>query len=561
MESVFDAIKDRLPITDVLSTYLTLIPAGTQFKAKCPFHNERTASFSISPDRGLYYCFGCGAKGDIFTFVEQFEGLDKKGALKVLADRAGIVLTKADRTNSDPLYDILEETTTRYQHELKRHPEVLEYAHTRGILPQTIETFRIGYAPDQWRFIANLLQAPAIGERAGLVKKAEKSDGTSGYYDRFRKRLMFPLADSSGRIVGFSGRLFPDGEGPKYLNSPETELFQKSRILFPFDKAKAAIRQHNFAILVEGQIDAVLAHQAGFRNTVASSGTAVSEASAADPSANLAVLARLTPNLFLAFDGDAAGQKALEHAAVVALGLGMNPKVVPLPEGKDPADYIVEHGAEGWKALLKESKHFILHELDRIRAREMSPHVLVATLKDRLFPFLVRVQSPVERGSYVDAIAKELDLRREDVTREFELYTQGRPPERKIEESAATASPESVTLEERFLALCNRYDSQNSQQARLQGLRFEDHSFTFSPITSERMIALLVIIERDYGDLSPEERNALIDELAGKLEEQFFAKLRHAYSRELEKVAIDDEARATELLTKLQALNQHRHGG
>ena len=218
MATVFETIKDRLPITDVLSTYITLVPAGSQFKAKCPFHNERTPSFSVSPERGLYYCFGCGAKGDIFNFVEQFEGLDKRGALKVLADRAGVVLTRdnVERASADPLYELLEKTTTQYQSLLTNTPTALQYLHDRGLSDETIKEFRIGYVSDEWRTVAGQCSTSAelsFAERAGLIKKTE--DGR--YYDRFRRRIMFRMSDSSGRVIGFSGRMFPDGadEGPK----------------------------------------------------------------------------------------------------------------------------------------------------------------------------------------------------------------------------------------------------------------------------------------------------------------------------------------------------------
>lgn len=571
MQSVFDAIKDRLPITDVLATYITLIPSGTQMKAKCPFHNERSASFSVSPDRGLYYCFGCGAKGDIFTFVEQFEGVDRKGALKILADRAGVVLTNdyTNRESTDPLYDLLESTTTRYQHELMRQPLVLEYLQARGVTAKTIETFRIGYAPDEWRYIANTLQNEkdaAIGERAGLTKKTEK-----GYYDRFRKRIMFPLMDASGRVVGFSGRLYPadtetkeGSQSPKYLNSPETELFQKSRILFGFDKAKAAIRHHNFAILVEGQMDAVLAHQAGFKNTVATSGTAVSDQAAADPTANLAVLARLTPHVFLAFDGDKAGQKALDRAAIVALSLGMNPKVVPLPPGVDPADFILAHGSDAWKALLKDSQHFILHQLRMIDRHTMSAHVLVQTLRERIFPFLIKVASPVEQSSYIESIAKQLELRAADITKELALFAAHTPVQAQQAIPAATPVSDAITPVERFVGLVMRYPNEVAihERDRLMAVTFETHTLTLPDIEESKHATLLALVERDYGTLPEAERDLLVRELARKLEEQFFAQIRLEYSRALdvaERELRDDDAQ--KIMQALQLLNQRLHGG
>ncbi len=569
MSTVFETIKDRLPITDVLSTYITLTPAGGQFKAKCPFHNERSASFSVSPDRGLYYCFGCGAKGDIFTFVEQFEGVDRKGALKILADRAGVVLTRTTehRESADPLYDILEDTTLRYQDELMKNAVVQEYLAKRGITAETIKSFRIGYAPDEWHFVStNSLSKDqmAFAERAGLVKKTEK-----GYYDRFRKRIMFPLADASGRIVGFSGRLFPedkeagDDKAPKYLNSPETEVFQKSRILYCFDKAKTTIRQAGFAILVEGQMDALLAHQNGFRNTVATSGTAVSETMAEDMTSNLSVIARLTPHLFLAFDGDRAGQKALDRAALVALTLGMNPKVVPLPEGIDPADFLLKEGKDKWKELLQHSKHFIIHELNILHGKALSPHVLVQSIKERLFPFLSRVMSPVEQKLYIEAIAKDINVSADEVLKELALFVSKTP----VQSSAVTA-PESkresddITIPQRFIALAKRFpsDTTTREESSLQTLAFDLEKFVFPEIDEQKLSLAMATIERDYATLDSADRDKLAIELAAKIRDMFYSAVRSKYTQELAAAErASDDAQTSILLGKLQELNRSRH--
>ncbi|HWC57986.1 MAG TPA: DNA primase [Candidatus Paceibacterota bacterium] len=565
--SVFDEIKDRLPITDVLATYITLIPSGRAFKAKCPFHNERSASFSVSPDKGLYYCFGCGAKGDIFTFVQQFEGVDAKGALKILADRAGVPLTRSrlPRESTDVLYELLEKTTERYHDMLAASPAAKAYLVSRGISEETIEQFRIGYAPDAWRFIAQTCTTSgeaAVAERAGLIKKTEK-----GYYDRFRSRIMFPLTEASGRVVGFSGRRFPDdsdASAPKYLNSPETELFQKSRILFGFDKAKMAIRQHHFAVMVEGQFDCVLAHQAGFKNTVASSGTAVSDAAAVDATANLVALARLTPNLFLAFDGDAAGQKALTHAALVALGLGMNPKVVPLPAATDPAEYIAAHGAEGWKALLKESTHFLMYQLSRIDAAHISPHVLVRTLIENIFPFLARVSSPIEQRKYMETIAGELSLPVGDVTEEFARFKTRSPYPALNDESTSPPLIEHTapTTAERLWILTALYpsDAHLKERSRLEALAFEDRHFIAPVIAPERETFLRALLAEEFGALTPDEKTRAIADIARTIEEHFYADVRLHYSRMLRDAErAGDDATVERCMTTLQALNRHRH--
>ncbi|HEY0980189.1 MAG TPA: DNA primase [Candidatus Paceibacterota bacterium] len=567
--SVIEQIKSRLPIAEVLASYITLIPAGAQFKAKCPFHNEKTASFSISPERGLYYCFGCSAKGDIVNFVQEFEGVDFKGALKILADRAGIVLSAytsktADEVDeTDRIYKSLDDASVRYESELLKNTEALEYLKARGITEETISAFRIGYAPNEWRYLSGTASIGdgQILERAGLSKKTEK-----GYYDRFRGRIMFPLSDSSGRIVGFSGRIFPPegstaAEGPKYLNSPETEVFQKSRILFGFDKAKQAIRKHNFAIMVEGQMDLVLSHQAGFKNTVATSGTAVSEQSATDMGAQLVVLSRLTPNLFLAFDGDQAGEKALARAALVALTLGMNPKVVALPQGVDPADYILKEGADAWKERLKESEHYILHTLHAIQASSPTAHGLKLLIREKLFPFLLRVSSAIERQSYLDSIARESSLGVSVVHEDYNAFVREQATVHP-NAPAPTARAVSATHLERFAALCELYPAETSESKKaLESFVFNESVITVPPLIENRD-SILALIESQYQSFSTEDRAAVARELVETIIMQFLAELKFNYSMNMAaaKQAGDEE---TELkyLALLQTINQRRQGG
>jgi DNA primase len=558
---LFEQIKQRLPITEVLSTYITLEPSGTQFKARCPFHNEKTASFSVSPERGLFYCFGCGAKGDIFNFVEQFEGLDRKGALKVLADRAGIPLTneyvKMDAT--DGVYSALEAAAQKYHSILKNNPDVIAYLKNRGVTEETMAQFRIGYAPTEWRTIAGSLDARDIAfyERAGLIKKTEK-----GYYDRFRGRIVFPMMDSSGRIVAFSGRMFPDTpEGPKYLNSPETEVFQKSRVLFGFDKAKIAIKKHNFAILVEGQMDLVLSHQAGFKNTVATSGTAVSETIIGDSSAQLSVIARLTPNIFLAFDGDSAGQKALERAASVTLSMGMNPKVVALPEGMDPADFIKKEGNEPWKELLKQAEHFIPHTLHSIQRNISSAHQLKQSIRTRLFPFLLRVQSTIERQVYLNTIAAESSLGIKEVTDEFNAYALTA-----LEQSAGlinssdSLAKEGLTHTERFIAMMELYPVEaESHKNIINEFRFDDQAIVLVNIEPTRKERVMALVEKELSSIDASQREEIMTELSQTIINQFLENLRFQYAMKMNEAKQDkDEEQELRYLALLQNINRHR---
>jgi len=356
-------IKERLTIEEVVSSYIKLTKAGSTFRANCPFHNEKTPSFFVSPERGTYYCFGCAAGGDIFTFVEEFEGLDFKGTLKLLAERAGVPLTppnkeeQKNQSEKERLYEIMEESTRFFENKIKNNKEVLSYLNSRGLNDKSIKDFRIGFIEADWRILYTHLKSKNFSdseiEKAGLTKKTDK-----GYYDRFRGRVMFPISDSSGRVIAFSGRIFvDDGKSAKYLNSPETPIFNKSSVLYGIDKAKDSIRKNNFSILVEGQMDLILSHQSGFRNTVASSGTALSDSTISKENAvsNLGLIKRLSNNLVLGFDGDKAGINATKRAGKIALSLGMDVKVALLPEGIDPADLISKNGPEDWKLAVKNS--------------------------------------------------------------------------------------------------------------------------------------------------------------------------------------------------------------
>jgi len=324
MTDSVEKIKERLGIAEVVGGYLKLEKAGKNLRARCPFHNEKTPSFFVSPDRGSYYCFGCGAKGDIFSFVEQFEGLDFKGALKLLADRAGVKLEydrgsfSDGKSEREKIFQILEEATGYFETNLKSNDEARNYLQKRGVAEKTCVVFRLGYAPDEWRSLLTHLKNKKFTEsdleKAGLIKKNETG---SNYYDRFRGRIIFPIADSAGRIVGFSGRILKGKpEDAKYLNSPETELFAKSRILYGLDKAKAEIRRRDFAVLVEGQMDLLMSHQAGVANAVASSGTALTDE-------HINLLKRFSNRLLLVFDPDEAGFKAALRGAGLALTRGL----------------------------------------------------------------------------------------------------------------------------------------------------------------------------------------------------------------------------------------------
>lgn len=429
MSSNVEKIKERLAVEDVISSYIKLDRAGKNLKGKCPFHNEKTPSFFVSPDRGGYYCFGCGAKGDIFTFVQQFEGLDFMGSLKLLAERAGITLeldrgNEINKTEKERLLNIMEEATVFFENGLKNSQEAIDYVKGRGITQDTANKFRIGYIPADWRLLYTHLKNKKFTEidieKAGLIKKPDEP-GTGAvkkeFYDRFRGRVMFPISDSSGRVIAFSGRILKDdGKSAKYLNSPDTILFNKSTVLYGIDKAKQDIRIKNYSIMVEGQMDLVLSHQAGIKNTVAVSGTALADTLISKDNIvnNLGIVKRLSNNVILAFDSDEAGRKAAMRSARIAMSLGMDVKIADLPEGKDPADLVLSN-PESWKNVLRNSKPVVEFQLDTVLLKKLDPRKLPQALRDNVFPFIAPLTGAMEKAHYIKLIKEKTGIPEESI--------------------------------------------------------------------------------------------------------------------------------------------------
>ncbi|KND49054.1 MAG: DNA primase [Parcubacteria bacterium C7867-005] len=417
MRGTVDSIKERLDIVEVISSYLKLDKAGQNYKGKCPFHNEKTASFSVSQSRQGYYCFGCGAKGDIFSFVQELEGVDFKGALKMLADKAGVEIeyqkSGESKTEKDKFFKALDDAATFFENNLKENKDAHEYLKSRGINDESIKEWRLGYAPDEWRllyvYLTSLGHSKDTLLKVGLIKQKEESikegEKEKEPYDVFRGRIIFPIGDSSGHIIAFSGRALASDLQPKYLNTPETLLFSKGEVLYGLDKAKDDIRKKNFAILVEGQMDLVLSHQAGIKNTVASSGTAFTLA-------HLDRLKRLSGRILLAFDGDTAGDKAAEKSSLLGLSLGMEVKVAKFPEGQDPADLACE-APDKLKDILREAKHAIEHTLSQILLKETDKRKIGKVIEKKLLPLLVLLSSSIERSHFVSIISKHTGIKEE----------------------------------------------------------------------------------------------------------------------------------------------------
>jgi DNA primase len=446
MRGSVDSIKERLDIVEVLSSYLKLEKAGVNFKGKCPFHNEKTASFMVSPSRQRYYCFGCGAKGDIFTFVQEQEGMDFKGSLRFLAERAGIEIEYSkggpSKDEKDKFYKVLEDAAGFFEAKLAENESVREYIALRGIHEESIKAWRLGFAADDWRVLYAHLTSLGYSKdtliKAGLIKQGE--DEKKEAYDVFRGRIMFPLMDTLGRVVAFSGRAIDKDNPAKYLNTPETLLFNKSELLYGLDKAKDEIRKKNFAVLVEGQIDLVLSHQVGVRNTVASSGTAFTQM-------HLERLKKLSPRIILAFDGDSAGEKAAEKSAVLGLSLGMEVKIAKLPDGKDPADIAKEGDPDGgvaWKNVLREAHHAVEYSLDKVLAAEKDARKAGKAIEKKVLPLLSLLTSSIEKSHFVSLISKKSGIKEEII---WDDLRRTKPPN--VEFVGASVEEEMVVEDEK----------------------------------------------------------------------------------------------------------------
>lgn len=458
-----EEIKSRLPIDEVIGSYLTLEHKGKYLCARCPFHNEKSPSFYVSLDRGTYYCFGCGEKGDIFSFVERYEGLDFRGALAELARRAGVTLAPVSKESIDRkemLYQALEAATAYFEETLRAEARALAYLKMRSVKDETRQSFRIGYAGTEWSGLCNTLRQRGFTDDV-ILAAGLGIQGQKGVYDRFRGRIMFPIEDSSGRVIGFSGRILPeldDGKSGKYVNSPETELYHKSNILYGFSRAKPYIRKHDFSILVEGQFDVVLSHQEGFPNTVAVSGTAFSADTENEKGAptHLGLLSRLSKNMILALDADDAGEKAKLRVLSEALPLGITIKLIKnIPGSKDPADILsAPGGPDTWKGMLKDALLPVEALCRGIIEKKLGRDKEILEVKNKIFPLVSLMPSAVDRHEAARLVEKYFSLPVDAVLQDVDALAAKAPRQTLAEAKETTGSSGAVSgIKERFWGL------------------------------------------------------------------------------------------------------------
>ncbi len=458
---VVDEVKERLDVTDFIGRHVHLKKSGRSFKGLCPFHHEKTPSFYVFPETQTWHCFGCGRGGDIFNFVMEYEGLDFRAALAELARQAGVELKprtpeqQQAETEAERLLKLLA-AAAEYFHQLLLSAPQAEtaraYLARRGFVDETIRTFRLGYSLRSWDALRTHLTAMgfSVSEllKAGLL--VEKENG--GTYDRFRDRLMIPICDRRGRVIAFGGRVLHPDDKPKYINSPKTPLFDKSSVLFGYHLAGRAIREQDAVVIVEGYMDVMIPHQAGFKNVVAPMGTALTEA-------HLRQLQRLTKRFILAMDPDAAGIHAVLQGLEVArktldrelaplfdprglIGyegrLGAEIRAVTLPDGLDP-DEIILQSPQRWQDLIANSQPIVRFYFEQLLQQE-NPHEPKgkARIVDAMLPLLADIADNIERDAYIQEIALKLGL---DVrTLDERLRTRERAAA--VRRQAAAHSPE-----------------------------------------------------------------------------------------------------------------------
>lgn len=404
-QDLIDRVREAADVVDVISSYIPLKKSGANFTALCPFHTEKSPSFNVNPARQIWHCFGCGAGGNVITFVMKRENMRFPDALALLAARAGIPLTR-DKEGEDNsyIYNINEEAADFYQRQLKSAPPFVgEYIKRRRLTAETVEKFRIGYAPDKWdalyRHLVEKKITPKEIDKAGLTKLSSAGNPI----DRFRNRLIFPILGEHKRVIAFGGRALADDEkGPKYLNSPETPVYNKSRVLYAPGFAAAKVRAANEVMIVEGYMDAIALHQAGFENVVATAGTAFS----AQQCAKIKHY-----SIVMIFDGDEAGRRAAARATEVALKEHLRLKVAMLPAGMDPDDLIKQEGTAAFNEIVKNARPSMDYLMDQAYQKFdiTTPEGKSDAIRS-LLPELSQIADPIAQAGYVERLAERTGI-------------------------------------------------------------------------------------------------------------------------------------------------------
>ena len=419
-----EEIRNSIDIVDLINSFVSLKKRGKNFVGLCPFHTEKTPSFTVSPEKQMYYCFGCGKGGNAFTFLMEYEKISFTEAVRSLAERAGISIPTYSSEDEDlvseqeELYNLCKEVGLFYYKSLTETPEgklALEYFHHRGFTDETIRKFGLGYSPNSWDALINFAKDRKYSihllEKAGLVRK--RDDGT--YHDYFRGRAMFPIFSTTGRVLGFGARkLYEDDPLGKYINSPETLIYNKSKILYGIYQSKEEIRDKDFAILVEGYADLISVYQAGIKNVVASSGTALTQE-------QIQLLGRYTKNITIMYDADSAGSKAALRGVDLVLENDLDVRVAVLPTGEDPDSFVRKNGVSAFQKLLEQSVSFIDFIASSYEKEGMlsTPEGQAQTVR-AIVQTIAKMKDELKRNFYIKQVAEKYRLYESTLYRELD---------------------------------------------------------------------------------------------------------------------------------------------
>jgi DNA primase len=569
MVSVIEEIKSRLDLADFLRGYLELRPAGKNFKALCPFHKEKTPSFMVSPDRQIWHCFGCGQGGDVFGFLMKHDNLEFYEALKVLAEKAGVELkaiSPADQREFGVLYDLNQAAADFFKTSLGQSAAGREYLLSRGLRKETIENFSIGFAPNNFEDLTLRLINAGFdvkdAVRAGLTIRSEKGK----YFDRFRGRIMFPLLNNFGKVIGFSGRILPQfegGETAKYLNSPETPIFSKSRVVFGLYQAREAIRESGSIVLMEGQMDVVMSQQDGVKNAVATSGTALTPD-------HLRTLKRFSNNLVLCFDNDEAGKQAMERSIDLAHGSDFETRVLDLGRVslkdkavKDPAEAAqVEPGSLA--KLIANAQSAMEYYLSRYLGEKD-----IARQKNNLRFVLGKIKklaSPVERHHWVREIAERENLRESDLLEEMEKLNEPEAFVKRKETEEEQGEPRKLSrrelVSERILAILSQKEEWRDRLSAVQDYLPPPYFTVYNCIVSgkrpdeEKLAAMLDLISLRSGleEKDDRELGGEFDDLLRYLEIEFLIDKKNELQNLIKKSEKETGAGPREKIEEFQAV-------
>jgi DNA primase len=550
-----EQIKTRVNIVELIQEYLPLKKAGVNYKGVCPFHQEKSPSFMVSEERGIWHCFGCDKGGDVFKFVMEKEGWEFKEALEYLAQKAGITLkrTKSKETNtSDVLYEIHQKASQFYHYLLTEHElgkKALEYLHKRGITPETIKTFQIGYAPQSWESLTRFLKKRGYTVEQ-LIESGLCVESKRGCYDRFRGRVVFPLSDVRNRIMGFSGRILGVGE-PKYINSPQTPIFDKGKFLLGLNLSKGPVKEKNQAIIVEGEMDMLMSYQAGVKQVTASKGTALTEF-------QVDTIKKYTDTILLCFDTDLAGDAAARRGIEIADKAGLNIKVIQFEGAKDPADLILKD-PKLWKQAVEHAipiYDYYLQSAER-RFKIKTPEGKRAIFRE-LAPIWKKISDPIQKDQYTQRLANLLMINEEIIKKEIEKEIQ-----QYVSPQHVTVSPKTERSETSKKEKLTPQDRRKSLERLLIAMLLHipiDHtyvpSFPETLITQEELKQIYVLLVLHLDSISFQGKAFKINEFISTLPDDLSTIVDQLYLMQIDEKLEDKNLWQKELDTVVQELKK-----